>query len=91
MNDYLLQAQMGWGCPGTGYGMMGGGYWGFFGWLFMVLFWAAVILVIVYLFRQIRGPAVPAAGETALDVLKRRYASGEITKEQFDEMKKEIE
>ncbi len=29
--------------------------------------------------------------ESALDILKKRYARGEITKEQFDQMKKDIE
>ena len=30
-------------------------------------------------------------GETPLDILKRRYAAGEITKEQFESMKKDLE
>jgi len=30
-------------------------------------------------------------GETPLDILKRRYAAGELTKEQFDAMKKDLE
>ena len=71
-----------------GYGMMGGGYW-FVGWIFMILFWAAIILAIIWLYRQIRGTA-PVGGETALDILKKRYASGEITKDEFNEMKKEL-
>ncbi len=31
------------------------------------------------------------AGESALDILKRRYASGEITREQFQQMRRDIE
>ncbi len=33
---------------------------------------------------------MPPAAETPLDIIKRRYASGEITKEQFDEMKRNL-
>jgi putative membrane protein len=78
------------GYSGMGYGMMGGGWW-IFGWIFMILFWAAIILLIIWLYKQIKGEGARApSGETALDILKKRYASGDITKEQFDEMKKEL-
>lgn len=30
------------------------------------------------------------SGETALDILERRFASGEITKEEFEEMKRDL-
>jgi putative membrane protein len=32
----------------------------------------------------------PSAGESALDILKRRYARGEITREQFDQMRRDV-
>lgn len=70
------------------WGDFGGmGYGGFgFGWIFMVLFWAFVILGIVYLIKQISGTGNTARGkETAEDILKKRYASGEITKEEYRE------
>ena len=71
--------------------MWGWGY-GFFGWLMMLLFWALIIagavLVIRWLVDQTRSPAL--GSETALDVLKRRYAKGEITKEQFEAMKRDL-
>jgi putative membrane protein len=74
-----------------GYGMMGYG-WPILGWVFMILFWAALILAVIWLYKQVRGPEkAPAALETPLDVLKKRYAAGEISKEQFDAMKKDIE
>ena len=36
------------------------------------------------------GGGRPSAGETPLDVLKMRYAKGEITKDEFERMKKDI-
>jgi uncharacterized membrane protein len=49
-------------------GMMDyGGYGGFgvgmalFGWLFMILFWVAIILLIIWLYKQIKGPESAAA------------------------------
>ena len=63
--------------------------WGMgFGWLFMVIFWVLVILGIVYIIKMIAGGAKKE--ETALDILKKRYAKGEITKEEYDRMKDEV-
>ncbi len=36
------------------------------------------------------APTAAAQGESLLDILKRRYAFGEITREQFEEMKKTL-
>jgi len=75
---------------GTG-GTMGYG-WAATGWIFMILFWTAIILLIVWLYKQITGaesePSV--TGETPLEILKRRYAKGEIDKEEFEEKKKDL-
>jgi len=49
--------------------------------------------VAVYLIVQAtraRGPEIPFK-ETPMEILKKRYAKGEITKEQFDKMKKDLE
>ncbi len=73
---------MHWGDYGWGMG---------FGWLFMVLFWALVILGAVYIFRMVSERSRPAEkGGTALDILKKRYAKGEITKEEFERMKDDL-
>jgi putative membrane protein len=60
-----------------------------------LLFLALIIGGIVWLTRgSSRGAMITPSGaaplETPLDVLKRRYAAGEITKEQYAEMKKDI-
>jgi len=80
------------------YSMMGfpttagfGWGWMIFGWLFMVLFWALVILAIVWLAKTLIGKTSwPDKNLTAAEILKRRYAKGEISKKEFEEMKKEI-
>ncbi len=66
--------------------------WGtWIGWLFMmVIFWALVILGIVYLIRSVVGKKNEGKTESALDILKKRYAKGEITKEEFEEKKKDL-
>jgi putative membrane protein len=66
--------------------------WGMgFGWIFMILFWAFVILGVIYLIKLIAGGSKKEEQtETALDILKKRYASGEISKGEFEEKKKEI-
>lgn len=73
-----------WGNQGWGMG------WGMgFGWPFMFLFWILVVIGIVYLVRLIaRNAKEGERHETALDILKKRYARGEINKEEFEEKKK---
>ncbi|HEY7867306.1 MAG TPA: SHOCT domain-containing protein [Psychromonas sp.] len=63
------------------------GHW-FGGGFMMVLFYIILVFLMVYLFRHMIGKG--SKKETALDILNKRYASGEITKEQLDEMKKNI-
>lgn len=60
------------------------------GWLFMVVFWVLVIAGVFFLIRLIAGSKKEDKTETPLDILKKRYASGEISKEEFEEKKKDI-
>jgi putative membrane protein len=67
---------MHWGDYGMGFG---------FGWIFMILFWALVILGIIYLVKMMTGGAGTAAPkETAEDILKKRFASGGLSREEFE-------
>jgi putative membrane protein len=65
--------------------------------IFMVVFWVFLVLLMVRLFRHLgRGGKHGRGmhdwlGGNALEILKERYAKGEITREQFEQMKKDIE
>jgi putative membrane protein len=72
-------------------GAMGHGHWGFMPWgwgsfLVWAVIIAAVILIVYFLIRSSGGPQT-GGREDALEILRRRYASGEITKEQFEDMR----
>lgn len=66
-----------------------------FGFLFMLIIPILIIGGIVWLVAALaRGGQVPllltSQRETPLDILKARYAKGEVTKEQFEEMKRDL-
>ncbi len=79
---------MGWGGYG-GYGM------GIVGGLLMLVFWGLIIAGLVLFVRWLWDRGRPSAGsvanETPLEILKRRYARGEISKEEFDRMKQDLQ
>ncbi|MEW6486656.1 MAG: SHOCT domain-containing protein [Thermodesulfobacteriota bacterium] len=66
---------------------------GFGGWLFMLAFWALAVLGLVFLVRLALGGGRPgpAAPETPFEILRRRYAQGELTREEFERMRREVE
>jgi putative membrane protein len=63
-----------------------------FGWLIVIVSFILIVLAIVRLVRMGSGPGrrTSLPEETPLDVLKKKYARGEITKEEFETKKKEI-
>jgi putative membrane protein len=73
---------MGWGWNGWGFGLMG---------LLMIVFWGGIIWLIVWgISRLTRHEAYHGADKKPLDIARERYAKGEITKEQFDQIKKDL-
>lgn len=75
-----------------GYGhMMGNADWGWAMGLVMILFWVLVIVGIASFVRTLGKPdSTSADGATAVDILKRRYAAGEITREEFEAKKRDL-
>jgi putative membrane protein len=69
----------------------GGGWGGMaLGWITMLVFWALVIVGVVAVVRWANARCVAGRHiETPLEILRRRYAAGEITKEQFESMKRD--
>jgi len=76
MGDY---GGMGWFGPG-------------FGGIFMILFWGFIIAGIVAIVRWLAPPRQTEDPEkSAIDILNERYAKGEINKEDYETMRRELE
>jgi putative membrane protein len=80
--DWMWHSGWGWG------GMMVGGG------LLMVAFWVGVIVVIVLLVRGLAGSGTARGGDpsrpTALEILKERFARGEIDKAEYEDRRKTL-
>jgi putative membrane protein len=79
----------GWGWHDSGWG------WGhiIFGGAMMILFWGGIITLIVLLVRWLGGTSQSSAdyrphGKAPIEILKERFAKGEIDREEFEERKK---
>ena len=73
------------GFEGMGWGLIGLGV------VHMVLFWALAILALVAIVKWLSAGAAPFDQTRAIDILKARYAKGELTREQFAQLKRELE
>lgn len=80
------------------YNMMSGWGGGWVGWtmyLGMIVFWVGAAALVIWGIRAIAGPgparsAPQLSGESAADLLKRRYAAGEIDSAEFEEKRRDL-
>ncbi|MGA9178109.1 MAG: SHOCT domain-containing protein [Desulfobacterales bacterium] len=85
----------GYGGWGMGPGMMGGWGTGWFGGILMVVFWILILVGLIFLIKWLiqstnRDKTTGSGGNRALEILKGRYAKGEIDKEEFESKKKDL-
>ncbi len=86
----------GYGDWGMGPGMMGAWGMGWFGGIFMIVFWILVIVGVIFLIKWLvqstkaESSAIHSGSSRALDILRERYARGEIDKREFEEKKKDL-
>ncbi|OGZ32693.1 MAG: hypothetical protein A2V69_03710 [Candidatus Portnoybacteria bacterium RBG_13_40_8] len=68
------------------------GWFGFgFGWIFMILFWGLIVWGLIVFIRWIgKQGEREDKSRSVLEILKERYAKGEINKEEFEEKKKDL-
>ena len=76
----------------TGFGMGFGGL----GLIGMILFWVAVIAGVVWLVKTVSGsnaqfPMQMRNGASAREILDQRYARGELSREQHEAMKQDLQ
>ena len=81
---------------GYGFGHMMGWGWGMYGGIRMILFWILLIAIALFLLRRFSGGweyprnGTSSAQSSALEILKQRYAKGEISKEEYEERKRTL-
>jgi len=78
-----------------GPGMMGGWGMGWFGGLFMIIFWILILVALVFFIKWLvqntgRSQTGLGGGNRALEILKERYARGDIDKAEFETMKMDL-
>ena len=74
---------------------MYGGAWGMgYGGPFMILFWILIVVGVVLLVKWFAGQSSADKGpreRTPLEILRERYARGEIDREEFEQKRRDLE
>ncbi len=67
----------------------GMGWWMLFGSIWMLIFWGAIIWLIIWGASRFSGSGWRSENDP-LEIARRRYASGEITQEQFEQLRRAL-
>jgi len=78
----------GYGCWGSG--MSFGRYFGFGGGIMLIFFLILVALFVFFGVKMMKKHGNPFSTQDPIAILKGRYAKGEISKEQFQDMEKDL-
>jgi putative membrane protein len=66
------------------------GWWMIFGWMWMIVFWGLIIWAVLVIVGRISAASHEEHAARALRILEERYARGEITREQFEQMRADL-
>ena len=67
-----------------------GGGWMIFGGIAMILFWAGLIALVVWGTNKLTGHSGSIGKQGPLDIVRERYARGEISREEYEQIKKDL-
>ena len=68
----------------------GVGWWMAFGGIWMLLFWGGLIALIVWGISKLSKHEGSTSKRDPLDIARERYARGNITREEFEQLKKDL-
>ena len=68
----------------------GMGWWMIFGGVWMVVFWGGLIALIAWGITKLTGQGRPDKKSYPLDLAKERYAKGDISREEYEQIKKDL-
>ena len=72
------------GLEGIGWGWIG------IGAIHMALFWALVVLALIALVTGLTDAGARRGETRPIDIVKARYARGELTREQFEQLRRDL-
>ncbi len=70
--------------------MYGNGFWMIFGWIWILLFTGGLIALVIWGIKKLTERGNSITKRDPLDIAKERYAKGEISREEFERLKKDL-